>query len=132
MTMSTIVHTTRMDDDDRNLLKPGALAPYTHEIAIKPPRKIVTVIPKARLRPHLDLLFDDAYETLQRELKRLRTKVETGEALTASECGALTKYADALTKLAREERAQLEQDDPVDLEDEEIREQLKQFLEGSK
>jgi hypothetical protein len=76
--------------------------------------------PKFRKRPHVDELLDDAYHVLAWELRSLRQKVESGEKLDSRDAAKAVRYAEAATKLMREEREQEKHADPEKLSDEEL------------
>lgn len=88
---------------DKDLCKSGTLAEY--EATLKQKALEPQIIPKASLRPHIEILNSLAFDTLANELHRLQQKALT-DPLTSAEAMKLTKYIDALTRLAREERAQ--------------------------
>jgi|CXWL01.1.fsa_nt_gi hypothetical protein len=71
-------------------------------------------------RPHIGVLMARSYYILEGELRLLQEKVDRGEQLEAREALQFSKYAEVLTRLAKEERDQDKDNDPSSMSDAEL------------
>ena len=86
--------------------------------------------PSTRMRPHIGVMLSDAYTVIAEEFRVMRSRVEMGEELSASEARKFSALADTMTKLAREEREQEKKTDPSQLSDDALLEMLEQAREA--
>lgn len=76
--------------------------------------------PTIRVKPHIGTLLWDSYTVLAHEIRRLKEKAESGEALNQEEARRLHKHIESLARLASEERKQEAGTNTEELDDAEL------------
>lgn len=90
-------------------------------ISIAPIERVDITSLTHKRKPHLSILANNLAYLLYTELEYLMNAVEAGQPLTPAESNKLTRYTDALSKLARTEREIDTDDDPRRLTDAQLR-----------
>ncbi len=111
---------------EQEALETGSLE--RKDIQVNRSREVIRAVPTVRVKPALPSLLNSAYAVVERELKGLQDRVESGETLDKDDVTKLHKLVDSLTRLGREEREQEKRDDPGKIPLHELLEQAEEAL----